>query len=285
MRDGLSGTERRELAAQAAIEVAARFGLGSQSARVLKDSNNTLVHLSSASIVAKVGTSTIRRWDGTTLEREISVASHLASKGAPSARPTVDPPSGPHRSRIASLLVSLWQFYEQTHPVDLRAASFALRAVHDALKDYSERLPTFKHEFYAATELLRQDGLMPKLPGADRPYLQGVGERLRQRLDVVRPAEQPLHGAPHSGNLLQTSQGPLWIDFETACLGPVEWDLAGFPDRAKEAFPIVDDDLLETLRLVRSFTVSAKCWAQFGRPPEVDEAARFHLRLLHEKLP
>jgi hypothetical protein len=67
------------------------------------------------------------------------------------------------------------------------------------------------------------------------------------------------------------------------CRGPLELDLAGFPGRAEEAFPIIDDDLLETLRLVRSLTVSSKCWDQFGRAPEVDEAAHFHLRTLHER--
>jgi hypothetical protein len=115
--------------------------------------------------------------------------------------------------------------------------------------------------------------------------MQRVGNQLRQLLDVATPVDQRLHGAPHLGNLLQTSEGALWTDFETACRGPVEWDLSGFPGRADEAFPKMDDGLLETLRLVRSLTVSTKCWAQFGRAAEVDEAAHFHLRMLHERIP
>jgi thiamine kinase-like enzyme len=38
--------------------------------------------------------------------------------------------------------------------------------------------------------------------------------------------EAVLHGDAHPGNLLPTAQGLLWIDFEDACRGPLEWDYA-----------------------------------------------------------
>jgi thiamine kinase-like enzyme len=94
--------------------------------------------------------------------------------------------------------------------------------------------------------------------------------------------DQVLHGAPHFGNLLNTPAGLLWTDFETACHGPLEWDLAGFPSGAEAMFPEADAQRLQMLRLGRSLAVSVKCWAQFGRAPEVDEAARYHLGLLHD---
>lgn len=40
--------------------------------------------------------------------------------------------------------------------------------------------------------------------------------------------EQPLHADAHKKNLLKTSNGLVWTDFEDACFGPIEWDLACF---------------------------------------------------------
>ena len=37
---------------------------------------------------------------------------------------------------------------------------------------------------------------------------------------------QPIHGDAHFGNVLNTSQGVLWTDWEDVFLGPTEWDLA-----------------------------------------------------------
>ena len=37
---------------------------------------------------------------------------------------------------------------------------------------------------------------------------------------------QPLHGDAHGGNLMLTTRGLLWTDWEDTFLGPVEWDLA-----------------------------------------------------------
>jgi Ser/Thr protein kinase RdoA (MazF antagonist) len=38
---------------------------------------------------------------------------------------------------------------------------------------------------------------------------------------------QALHGDAHLGNCLPSATGPLWHDFECACRGPREYDLAG----------------------------------------------------------
>ena len=46
--------------------------------QILKDSNNTIVHLQPAPIVAKVGTSHFRDAGLESLERELTVARHLA---------------------------------------------------------------------------------------------------------------------------------------------------------------------------------------------------------------
>ena len=61
-------------------------------------------------------------------------------------------------------------------------------------------------------------------------------------------AEQLLHGEPHPGNVLNTTRGPLFIDFETVCRGPVEFDLAHVPEEVSDRNPGVDPQLLGECR-------------------------------------
>jgi hypothetical protein len=269
------------LAIESAIDVGRRFGLVNTRPIIIADSNNTLVHLAPAPLVAKVGTSTIRAFDSTTLEREVAVASYLAERQAPVVHPSDDPPAGPHESQSGPT-VSLWRYYEHVKAKDVTAAAAALRAVHTTLAGYPGDLPSFMLEFDGISRLLAGSDALSALGEDEHWFLLDVEELLRAELAKMGGKDQVLHGAPHFGNLLKTPAGLLWTDFETACRGPLEWDLAGFPSGAEAMFPEADGERLQKLRLVRSLTVSVKCWAQFGRAPEVDEAARHHLGLLHD---
>ncbi len=276
----MSADDRRSLATEAAIDVGRRFGVVSRRPAIIADSNNTLVHLAPAPLVTKVGTSTIRAFDATTLEREVAVASYLAAKRAPVVHPSVDPPAGPHRSRSGQM-VSLWRYYEHVEAGDVKAAAVALRVVHEGLADYPGLLPSFNGEFDRISQFLARPETTSFL-GEERDFLLDAQRRLGPSVARIGGKDQALHGAPHFGNLLQTPTGLLWTDFETACRGPLKWDLAGFPAGAEPTFPEADAEWLPTLRLVRSLTVSVKCLAQPGRAPEVDQAARYHLRVLHD---
>ena len=74
-----------------------------------------------------------------------------------------------------------------------------------------------------------------------------------------------------------TPRGPAWCDLETACRGPLEWDLVQLPPAARRVFGPVDEGLLERLSELRSVTVAGWCWADADRSPEVREAAEYHL--------
>ena len=90
----------------------------------------------------------------------------------------------------------------------------------------------------------------------------------------------PLHGSPHAANWLLSADGPLLLDFETACLGPVEWDLSALGDDVLACFADVDRDLIAILRRMRSVCVAAKCWVAPDRAPQLREAGLVHLKLL-----
>ena len=75
-----------------------------------------------------------------------------------------------------------------------------------------------------------------------------------------------------------------WIDLDSACRGPLEWDAAFLTPEAAALFPELDPEALEVASRLVSACVATWCWVQPGRAPEVDEAARFHLRRLREVL-
>jgi hypothetical protein len=73
-------------------------------------------------------------------------------------------------------------------------------------------------------------------------------------------AEQLLHGEPYPGNLLVTRNGLLFIDLETCCRGPVEFDVAHAPDEVSVLYPDADHVLLQESRRLVLAMVAAWRW-------------------------
>ncbi len=92
--------------------------------------------------------------------------------------------------------------------------------------------------------------------------------------------EQLLHGEPHPGNLLSTRDGPLFIDLETCCRGPVEFDIAVAPDEVAEHYPGLDWGLLRDCRVLALALVAAWRWDRHDRFPNRDEWRQSLLREL-----
>ncbi len=80
--------------------------------------------------------------------------------------------------------------------------------------------------------------------------------------------EQLLHGEPHPGNLLNTTRGPLFIDLETCCRGPVEFDIAHAPEAVSDHYPAVDQDLLRECRILTRAMVTAWRWDRDDQLPD-----------------
>jgi Phosphotransferase enzyme family len=82
----------------------------------------------------------------------------------------------------------------------------------------------------------------------------------RREISERTSGEQLLHGEPHAGNLLNTKSGPLFIDLETCCRGPVEFDLAHVPEEVSECYSGADQELLRACRLLVLAMVAAWRW-------------------------
>lgn len=91
-----------------------------------------------------------------------------------------------------------------------------------------------------------------------------------------------LYTGPHQGNYVVTTSGLRWIDFEGACAGPLEWDLAFLPDDGAAMFHDVDGELLGLLRTLNSVRVSTWCWAQ-ARFPEMRKHGEHHLAMVRTR--
>jgi hypothetical protein len=260
----------------AAKALAERLGLGVVEPQVLKLAHHTTLKLGAAPIVARILSgepAAAPRMAG-----EVALGRSLANAGAPVVAPTRNPRPGPYVE--PGCIVTLWDFVDHRRADETRdalAAAEALKAVHAALAALDDALPPFTDGLAACANRLADRAAMVALGERDRGFLEDRVEALRAELGTPDAGWRPLHGDTHLGNVLMTPRGPAWCDLETACRGPLEWDLVQLPPAARRVFGPVDEGLLERLSELRSVTVAVWCWADADRSPEVREAAEYHL--------
>lgn len=278
--ESLSARERRARALRAAVRIAAAYGVRSDAPVVLKDSNNTVVHLAPSAVVAKVATSTLRKQHASNLEHELSVALHLARAGAPVVPPSAELPPAVHRGE--GLEVTFWQHCpgEVREEIDRDELVAAVGEFQAAFAGYGGELRPFTAKYEECRSLLEGGGLSPELSGDGRRVLRRVYEQLRAELETFRYECVPAHEEIHGGNVLWLAARPLLIDFESCCLAPREIDFLPFSEERLAALGPLDARLMETLRSLKSFCVAVWCWSQPDRAPEVREAAEYHLSRL-----
>jgi Ser/Thr protein kinase RdoA (MazF antagonist) len=268
-------------AMRAAARVAARLGVTGVTPRLLRHSNHVSLRFEPLPVVARVRR--LGRGGEAILARELTVVEHLAERNAPVAPPWSDAPAGPHVEGAFGL--TLWQFIDH-RPVDdesqtdISRAGLALRQVHRALADYRGELPSYREKFDECRSLLDDHSALPALRDEDRRFLRAVYDHVVDKLDAAKLDVVPIHGDAHLGNVLMTRDGPLWTDFESACLGPREWDLRWTPD--DEMPTSVDRNILLTLGYSKSLCVSVWCWDKYELA-EKREAAEYHLAYLRQQ--
>ena len=249
-------------AIEAAKRTVERIGLGKVEPLVLSVSEHVVLRLSPAPVVARVGREASA---AEAMGRELAVVRHLADRGAPVLPPLPGLDAGPFVE--GDLVVTLWLFVphapaDPENPQHRTLAEKALAQVHRAFADYPDWLPAFEEKVTFGRALLEL--APPALAAEDRRFLLAVHDEI-----VVSSEERaPIHGDAGFHNILLTGKGPLWTDFEAACRGPKAWDYAAL---GAEDIPMMS--------AIRSFCVSAWCWAQADLPGK-REAAEHHLNVL-----
>jgi thiamine kinase-like enzyme len=140
--------------------------------------------------------------------------------------------------------------------------------------------PHFMDRVAEAEQLVASRDQTPALADADRALLSSTLGSLRRTIADRGAAEQLLHGEPHPGNVLNTKSGPLFIDFETCCRGPVEFDLAHVPEDVSRRYATADEDLLIECRGLVLAMVAAWRWDPGDQFPDRQRAARALLSAL-----
>jgi hypothetical protein len=261
-----------DAAIRAAVEVALLFGIQSDDPKLVQETNHTVVWMRPAEVIAKVGT---RYEAAENLSREFEVATCLFAQGSPVIRPL--PGSSPTRHRDTSYFVTLWERVERDGDErisDLEVAR-SLQRVHADLAACNLSLPSFRITMGKARQTLFDDDQMRALPLVDREFLRRIFDRIRLRIDQFDVREQPLHGEPHEGNFISTATGIRWLDFENACVGPLEWDLAFLSDDVRKSFSSFDSDLLQALRALLDACITTWCGIQ-AHLPEMRAAGAEH---------
>lgn len=258
------------------------LGLGEVTLAVLKAAHHTTVLVSPPGIVARVQSSEPLEDARNTASREIAIARHLAAGNAPALAPLNDMP-GPHV--LGSCVVTLWPWVIHARAAEERDAAVAastLDRVHHVLHDYGGDLPSYNGALEHCWSLLADKSACSTLPAQDRQLLEAQYRRLREQTDATASPWRPLHGDPHLGNLLLGESGALWLDFEDACRGPREYDIACLPASAWSHFADADQALIRAFADLRSICIAVWCWDDPGRSDGAREAAQSNLARVRE---
>lgn len=274
--------EQMQVAEEVAGELARRFGITVEAPTFLRSTNNIVLWLAPSRVVAKVGTGQNDR-----LATELEVASRLAAWGAPVVGPASEAPAVVHRLR--EFAVTFWTYQPQVPNAELapEPIAVALHRLHDALERYAtgpvEPLPPCGDELANLRRFLRDPDFASALAPADHDLLADTLDELSPQLEEA-PA-QVLHGSPHEFNILLVDGNPRFIDFETVCTGPREWDLAHLsPEVAALYLDAVDESLLRVCRVLVSAKTAGWCWASLDRGADMRWHAEHHLEVVREAM-
>src|SRR5437763_12458085 len=145
--------------------------------------------------------------------------------------------------------------------------------------------PDFTDRVAEAQQLVAGRAHTPALADPDRALLTDTLRHLRGTIGERGAAEQLLHGEPHPGNVLKTKNGLRFIDLETCCRGPVEFDLAHVPDEVSRRYPDADQGLLRDCRRLVLAMVAAWRWDPGDEFPDGVRAGRALLGALRDGPP
>jgi hypothetical protein len=263
-----------------AMSIVSAPGLPVDDAIVLHDSNKLTVRLLPCDIVARVAPIADH-----VAQFEIGLAQRLAEAQSPVA--ALDPRADPRVYDRDGFVVTLWTYYKPALRVKVSPGDYAdaLERLHAGMRKLDVRTPHFTDRVESALRLVESSNLTPDLAVADRKLLITKLRSLSRTIVGRSAAEQLLHGEPHRGNVLSTKSGLLFIDFETCCRGPVEFDLAHVPEDVSERYAAADEGLLIECRGLVLAMVAAWRWDLGDQFPDKERAARALLSALRRGPP
>lgn len=251
---------------------------------ILQNSSTLVVRLTET-LVARVVQDRDGPRQGTEwFARENAIAQHLTQKGAPVIPLHPDLPPGPHEHLGYPL--NFWEFVTRIDAEpDPREIGLTLKKCHEVMKSFPEPLPRLAI-ISESLEILNE---RPLFPAETQDMLR---QHLQNSLEVLADyPQQPLHGDAHAGNLMNTTRGLLWTDWEDTFAGPVEWDVASIiwnaqlldHDHAtvnaiRDAYGPVDEKALQQCLVARAAVITV--WYPILYPnPDADRQDKLRHRI------
>lgn len=241
-----------------ATDLVRSLGLAVDEVVDLHDSNRLTVRLLPCDLVARIGPLEL---GGSQVE--VDRALRLLEAGAPVG--PLDPRTSPQVHVRDGFEITLWAYCPPASRPELPPAAYAdaLVRLHTAMREAQLEAPPLTDRVASALELVEDPERTPRLTDPDRAFLRELGEAVCRR-----GTQQPLHGEPHPGNILDTPGVPLFIDLETCCTGPVEFDLAHAPKQVADHYPGMDTELLEDCRILSRALATTWRWDREDSLPD-----------------
>jgi hypothetical protein len=267
-------------AVDAAMSTASALGLAAEDAVVLNDSNRLVARLLPCDAVARVSPV---GWFSAA--REVELARRLGESGAPIAG--LDPRVEPRVHECDGFEIALWAHVDGVDASQLAPADYAygLEQLHRSLRRVDMRAPHFTDRLAEIQRWLADPALTPELTDEDRALLV---DRIANPGPVLldrSATEQLLHGEPHPWNVLVTTDGPRFIDFENTARGPVEYDLAWVPSAVSERYRGADQELVAECRGVVVALIAAHRWHRDDQHPSGREGGVAFLEAVRQGPP
>ncbi len=250
-------------AVAAGMSTASAFGLRVDDAVVVHDSNRIAVRLLPCDVLARVAY--VAHQAGAKFE--VEVARRLAQTDSPVAE--LEPRVEPRVYVRGGFAVTLWKYYEPVPSRDIAPSEYAqvLERLHASMRQIDVTAPHFTDRIAEAQSLVGNRAHTPELPDTERELLSKTLRNLRRAVGGRGAGEQLLHGEPHPGNLLRTKRGLLFVDLETCCRGPVEFDIAHAPQEVSEYYPAANQDLLRDCRILMLAMIATWRWDRDDQLP------------------
>ena len=267
-------------AVAAAISTASVLDLTVDDAVVLNDSNRLVVRLMPCDIVARVTPMT----HFASAEREVEFVKRLAETDIPVAG--LEPRVEPRVFVRDGFKIAMWTYFEPVRrmlpPVEYAQS---LERLHAGLRQVDITTPHFMDRVAATQRDVASRDVTPDLAETDRALLANRLRDLRRSIVNRCAPEQLLHGEPHPWNVLNTENGPLFIDFENTAHGPVEYDLGWVPKEVSEHYPDADQDLVDECRGVVLAIIATHRWSCDDQHPSGRQSGVASLNALREGPP
>jgi Ser/Thr protein kinase RdoA (MazF antagonist) len=267
-------------AVAAVTSLAADLGLPVDEVAVIQNSNKLALRLLPCDVFARVAPI-----GHEVAALEVALTQRLVAAEAPVA--ALEARVEPHVYRRHDFAITLWTYYDTGSSDHLSPADYAhaLQRLHAAMRDVDVATPHFTDRIEEARRLVANHERTPALDSAGRELLLHTLNSARRIIRSSGAVEQLLHGEPHPGNALNTTHGPRFIDLETCCRGPVEFDLAHVPSDVSECYSGIDRDLLNECRRVVLAMVAAWRWDAHDQFPDGLRHGREILTLLRRGPP